>query len=280
MSKKIKMLLVAVIGVIGLAACTDLGNEVSGYYVSVDINPSIEFVVDGNDVVESYLFLNEDAEILCSDLDFVGMNVDEAVALFLQTATDAGYVDPEGNDNAVLITVLCEENEEAREESIRERVQDAALRHFRRQGITALVITEDYTQEDLLLEAEELGVTPAKLKLAKAAMLGDETLVLEELLEMPVKDILSLVREYHQDYIQDYTAERKTQLQERKQELIAEHKAVIDEFRANNPELTDEEVDAWITEYKETVKEETIQQWRDRVQNWKDNRNSNQEDNE
>lgn len=283
MSKKLVMLFVGILSVIGLAACTNVGAEDTGYYVSIDINPSIEFMVDAEDNVVSYLFLNEDAEILCSDLDFTGMNVDDAVELFIQTATEAGYIDPEGNDNAVLITVLCEENEQTRAEEIKERIRKTAIRHLARRYINGVVLTEDFTQEDLVAEAEALEVSPGKLKLAYAAMAVDETLVLEELLEMPVKDIFAVVKELHEDEWTEYKQERREELQERKQEMIEEHKAEIQAYLDANPEMTEEEIEAYIESYKQEVKEEAKEQWQERVQQWrerqeerKNNRNSNE----
>ena len=290
MFKKISGLVLGIIAVFGLAACTDLTNEVSGYYVSIDINPSIEFIVDEDDVVESYFFLNEDAEILCADLDFTGMNVDDAVELFIETATNAGYVDPEGEDNAVLITVIGEDGDEERVKTIKERIRTRAIRHLARRYINGVVLTEDFTQEDLVAEAELLGVTPGKLKLTYAVLAVNDEYTQEELLEMPVKDLMAMVKEFHGESWEDYKEERVEEMKERKREKIAEHKAIIDEYIANNPELTEEEIEQYIEEYKQQVREENKERWQERVEQWKqrrqerkenreNNENENQEDN-
>ena len=269
MLKKLGIFMFSIIAAITLAACTESGTEVQGYYVAVDINPSIEFVVDENDNVESFIFLNEDAEILCVDLDFKGMNIDDAIELFIQTATEAGYIDPEGNDNAVLITVLGEDGEEEQCEEIKERIRKRVNKHFARNYINATVLTEDFTQEDLVAQAEELGVTPGKLKLSLAAIAGDETLVLEELLEMPVKDILALVRALHQEEFLAYKAERMEQLRERKQAMIEEHRQTFRDYVDSHPELTEEEIDALAEYAREQFRQETREQFQERVENWK-----------
>lgn len=276
MLKKLSVLVLGMVAVIGLAACSDLGNNVSGYYVSVDINPSIEFVVDGQDNVESFVFLNEDAELLCADLDFTGMNVDEAVELFIQTATEAGYIDPEGDDNAVLITVLCEDGEEQRMNTLKERIRKSAVAHLAKNYINATVLTEDFTQEDLVAEAAELGVSAGKLKLAYAAMAADETLVLADLLETPVKDILAVVKELHEDTWAEYKDQTRAALVERKREMVQEHKDELDAYLEANPEMTDEEVAAYIEDHKEEFQTEAKEQWQTRVQQWKDNRSQYQ----
>lgn len=284
MSKKIISFVLGIMVLVGLAACSDLGNEVSGYYVSVDINPSIEFVVDEDDNVESYLFLNEDAAILCVDLDFVGMNIDDAVELFVETATAAGYIDPEGEENAVLITVVTDEEDEnddegneERRKAICERIRKRLVTHFARKYINSIVLTEDYTQEDLLLEAEELGISPGKLKLVYAAMFTDETLVKEELIELPVKDLLAIVREGHADAFAEFKEAQWQRLREMKQEKIEEHRAAIQAYLDAHPEMTDEEVAAFIEGYKQGVREETQQQWQERLERWRQHREENQE---
>ena len=282
MSKKLGILVLGIMVLVGLAACTEMGTEVSGYYVSVDINPSIEFVVDDDDVVESYVFLNEDAAILCSDLDFVGMNVDDAIELFVEAATAAGYIDPDGDDNAVLITVLTDDEEDENQEvrtRICERIQKRLNTHFAKKYINSVVLTEEFTQEDLLAEAEALNVSPGKLKLAYAAMFTDETLVKEDLLDMPVKDILAIIRESHSEAFGEYKEAQWTRLREMKQEKIEEHKDAVQAHLDANPEMTQEQVQAYIDNYKAQVREETQEQWRDRLEQWKQSREENQEGN-
>jgi len=280
MFKKISSLVLGLVVVLGLAACADSVGQVEGYYVSVDINPSIEFMVDGDDNVVSYLFLNDDAEILCADLDFNGMNVDDAVELFVQTATEAGYIDPEGDDNAVLLTVIGDEEDEEQVKTIRERIRTRVIRHLAKRYINGVVLSEEFTQEDLVAEAEALEVSPGKLKLSYAAMAIDETLVLEELLEMPVKDIMAIVRELHEDEWKDYKEERIQEMRELKAEKIAEHKAVIDQIKEDNSELTEEEIQALIEEYKQEVREEYKEKWQERVQKWRERREARQQERE
>jgi len=283
MSKKLGSIVLAIMVLVGLAACTDMGTEVSGYYVSVDINPSIEFVVNDEDIVESYLFLNEDAAVLCADLDFVGMNVDDAVELFVETATAAGYVDPDGENNAVLITVITDDDEDENQE-VRNRICDRLRKrlntHFAKNFINALVLTEDFTQADLLAEADELGVSAGKLKLAYAALLTDETLVKEELLELPVKDILAIVREAHGEAFGEYKEAQWQRLREMKQEKIEEHREAVQAHIAANPQMTDDEVAAYLEQYKQEVREETQAKWQERLEQWTQAREQNQQNNQ
>ena len=280
MFKKISYLVLGLVAVLGLAACSDLNANVNGYYVAVDINPSIEFVVDEDDNVESFIFLNEDAEILCADLDFTGMNIDDAVELFVQTATEAGYIDPEGEENAVLITVIGEEGDEEAITGIRERIRERLIKHFGKQFINATVLTEEFTQEDLLAQAEALGVTPGKLKLALAAQLGDDTLVLEELLELPVKDILALVREFHGEAWQEFKTDKMDEYKEKKEALMTQHRERLENYIAEHPELTEEEIQAIYERAQSKLQETQRNRWQERVDRWNQNREERQNNNE
>lgn len=278
MLKKLSSLVLGLVAVLTLAACTDEMGTVSGYYVAVDINPSIEFIVDEDENVESFIFLNEDAAILCAELDFTGMNIDDAIELFVQTATEAGYIDPEGEDNAVLITVLGEEDEEPNMEQVRERLQKRILSHFARNYINGVVLTDDFSQEDLVAEAESLGVSPGKLKLAYAAQYSDETLLLEDLLEMPVKDLMAMVRELHAEGWAEFKEEKRAEYQARLQERIERYEDRLEEFKANHPELTEDEINQIVEQRKAEIRENAQQRWEDRVTEWRNNHDQNTDD--
>ncbi len=275
MYKKLGAIILGLLLVVGLSACTNATNEVDAYYVAIDINPSIEFVVDGEDNVESFIFLNDDAAALCADLDFIGMNVDEAVTLFIDTATEAGYIDPEGDDNAVLITVIGDDEEDEQAlEQIRTRLREHVQAQFMKRNISAAVISENYTQGELVTQANELGVSPGKLKLALSAQVVDETLVLDELLELPVKQILAKVNEAHAEAWQTFTETRQQTALQEKTALIAEHQVRLQAFIAANPELTDEQVEALMAQHQtqNQVREETQSQWQERINQWRQER--------
>ncbi|MBU1020093.1 MAG: hypothetical protein KJ847_02680, partial [Firmicutes bacterium] len=158
MFKKLGSLVLALIVIVSLAACSSLQEaDASGIYVSIDINPSIEFIIDENDIVESYNLLNEDAEILCADVDFVGMTIEDATELFIQLATDAGFIDLDSEDNAILITVIGDKDKEELKLQIQERIRIRAMSFMARNYINGQVFTEDFTNEDLVAQANELG---------------------------------------------------------------------------------------------------------------------------
>ncbi len=248
MFKKITSLVLGLVVLLAVVLNISVDTKAdNGYYVAVDINPSIEFLVDADDLVTSYTYLNDDAAVICEGLDFVGMNIDDAVALFVETATAAGYVDPDGDDNAVLITLIGDEEDEEACEHIKGRLAKGIKDIFAREYIDGVVLTEEFTEEALVAEAEALDVSAGKLKLAYSLIAVDETLVLEELLDTPVRDLFSMFKDLHADALSLYTESRVAELEV----ILAEIEVLIAEYDVANPEATEEEREAYIDSVKE-----------------------------
>ena len=60
--------------------------------MTVDINPSVEFMVDDQNKVVSVTALNDDGSILIAGEAFVGKTPEEATRMVVSLATDAGYL--------------------------------------------------------------------------------------------------------------------------------------------------------------------------------------------
>lgn len=279
MFKKVSSIFLGLIVVLGLAACSTEDVEASSYYVAIDINPSIEFIVDEDDIITSYNLLNEDAEILVADIDFVGMNVDEAVELFITVATEAGYIDVDSEDNAVLITVLGEDEDDTTAQ-VRNRLRERVGRYFVKNYIVAEVLTDEFTDEDLILQAEELGVTPAKLSLALLIMQTEteEVYTLEGLLDTPVKDLVQIIKTYHEDVFTDYTQAQLRALEQKRNELIERHQQRFENWIENHPEMTEEEITQAWNRYQTHVKAINRTNWENRLNKWKQDRTEKEQD--
>ncbi len=284
MFKKFGMVLLGVTLLLGIAACTDaVETEAAGVYVSVDINPSIEFILDEDDNVVSYSLTNEDAEIICSEVDFVGMNIDDAVELFVELATEAGFIDVDGEDNAVLITVLGDDDDDELVEGVKTRIRTRVMRFMATHYINGEVLIEDFTQADLLAQAKELGVSPGKLKLALLAQAIEATLPenatpsaitvdeipLEVYLEMSVKDLLAIVKVQHQADMAELTEDKLALRQAKKAALMAQFKIKLTEHISNNPQLTEEQIEARVEAINSKATTQTKTSWDERVDEWK-----------
>ena len=271
MFKKLGSILLGITLLFTITACSDVVETAAaeeGVYVSVDINPSVEFIVDEDDNIVSYNFLNDDAAVLCVDEDFIGMNIEDAIARFLELATAAGYIDIDGNDNAVLITVLGDENDDLVGE-IQERVKNRIMRFFAMRYINGQVLTEDFTQADLVAQADELGVTPGKLKLALLAQTVDAELTLDDALEMAVKDLLAIIKVAHQAEMAELTDEELALRQAQKVILMSQFQARLQEHLEANTDLTEEQIEARMAIIRNAVRTESRATWEERLEEWK-----------
>ncbi len=76
--------------------------------MTVDINPSVELMVDKDNKVVSVTALNDDAAIILQGTAFVGKTSDEAVKGVVEVATETGYIvkgEVEVSENNVKISV-------------------------------------------------------------------------------------------------------------------------------------------------------------------------------
>ena len=110
MKKLIKGLLVLVLTfscALGFTSCKkDEKGETSR--VTVDINPSIELIVDEDQKVVSVTALNDDGAIIISGEAIVGKTVEDAVKLIVNVSTETGYLvkgEVEASPNNVKISV-------------------------------------------------------------------------------------------------------------------------------------------------------------------------------
>ena len=76
--------------------------------MTVDINPSVEFMVDDQNKVVSVTALNDDGSILVAGEAFIGKTPEEAVEMMVTLATETGYLvkgNVEADENTVKISV-------------------------------------------------------------------------------------------------------------------------------------------------------------------------------
>ena len=74
-----------------LAGCGG-GNGEAAARMQVDINPSVEFILDADDKVLSVTALNDDGALIIAGEAFVGKTAEDAVELMASISTDAGYL--------------------------------------------------------------------------------------------------------------------------------------------------------------------------------------------
>lgn len=188
-------------------------------YVSIAINPEVEFTVDENGMVVSVNCLNSDAEILLADVDLSGMSIEAATERFVELATEAGYIDVTSETNNVTITVIDENSD--RQDDLAQKMEERIYGFFDNNGIFGMVSKE--TLAAYAEQAATLGVPVGKMKMILRAIDLNPDLTLEELAAMEMRDLVKLINKRHNEDKIDHTAREqfKTELAALKTEFAA-----------------------------------------------------------
>ena len=165
-------------------------------YVSLDINPSIEFTVNRFDRVLNVKAINDDGEEILKKVNLADLKnetIKEALTITVKQISEEGYF--EGNIEAGLVIATSAKKEKKAEELAKELQETVD---------TELVDTEKDIEVEVfsvgyerVQKAKELGVTPGKLNLIEklqASAANPETIDIEEWLSKPVKEILKATK--------------------------------------------------------------------------------------
>jgi len=193
-----------------LAGCTQSASELA--YATIEINPGIDMVLDENDNVQSATALNQDGEVLLLNLSLGNKKLDDAVNEIIDEAIDLGYIDPESDGTTVEITCTNEQTQE--------KLQERFNQGFQERGMFGRAIAKE--NQDLIAQAEELGVSVGFLRTVNRALQADDTLVFEDALQMAQQELVKI--------IQDKVAEQKEICAELRVQFQEDRQAILDEY--------------------------------------------------
>lgn len=184
---------------VGLLGCT-IGNSdayAADAYVVLDINPSVEILTDEDGLVSQVNALNDDAEAMLVDTDYVGKTVEETVEAIVALAAEMGYIDFDA-ENAIIVTAVGANDADT--EKLENKIRDRIKNYSEKQQIRMDIIqARTQATAEMTQKAEELGVSIGKLKLMTMAMQFDETLTWEGCAQMAVRDLNGIVSDHRQE---------------------------------------------------------------------------------
>lgn len=169
MIKMISMMTAALLAATAFTACgatpiqqvTDENADGALTYISMRINPEIEVVANEDGEIVSVNAINEDGEVVLSEVDLVGQTVAEAGETFTEVATELGYLDADSEDATVYIDAEGE-NEEL-SEKLEKDISDRIHRYFDNNGIFGKVSPE--TLDQYAEKAAEWGLSAGQVKM-------------------------------------------------------------------------------------------------------------------
>ncbi|MBP1557586.1 MAG: hypothetical protein J6A76_06705 [Oscillospiraceae bacterium] len=169
-------------------------------YVSVDINPSIEYTLNRFDRVLSVRALNDDgAEIIgeIEPLEVFNKPVEEAVELTVEKLCESEYVD-QTQENVILVAAASED--EQKSQQIAQAIEDDILADEDEADIRkSVMINSVSVSPKRLREAKRMGVTAGRLQLVETlaeeiaeSEIADESVEFsrEEWLKKPVREVV------------------------------------------------------------------------------------------
>jgi len=162
-------------------------------YVSLDVNPSIEYTVNRFDRVLNCMAVNGDGAEIMNALQLNNKNIQDAVRETIQKIADAGYF--KGEEADIMIAASSKSNQKSEElaEQLKQTATEEAAKGNLNVNLEAVGVEPKYVQQ-----AKELGVTPGKLVLVSKLEDGCSKLSEEEIktwMDSPVKDLMKQIQE-------------------------------------------------------------------------------------
>ena len=140
-----------------------LGQNRAYAYVTLDINPSVEFAIDADYLVLSARSYNPEAENILSGLEYIGKRIDSVLAEFTHSAISLRYIGS-GKQNRVVVSFYsAHTKDEQSVEAELKRITDAQQEVLRLSGEQADIDTVVIDTETHR-EADRLGVSAGSLE--------------------------------------------------------------------------------------------------------------------
>ncbi len=162
-------------------------------YVSLDVNPSVEFEVNRFDRVLSVTAVNDDGSEILQDIDVNNMTIDEALKTTVNEIEQEGYFD--GQDPGGIMISTSSENEE-QAQSLAKELENTAEEVITDNG-ESIEIEAVSVGLQRVREAHALGTTPGKLNLVKEmqnCLDEPSDIDFDEWLNKPVQDIMREIK--------------------------------------------------------------------------------------
>ncbi len=173
--------------------CSILGflilNSPSYGYVSVDVNPSIEFRIDRSDCVVSASAVNGDGQSLLESIgidELKGKDIEIALSLTINELSVQGYLDGE-NAGVVISSSAASKKASA---LLNERLIAYTAREEKLEGVEVITAMVSH---DMIEEASKLGTTAGKLHLIQSI---GEDVDIQEWIDKSVTEIYAAVKEH------------------------------------------------------------------------------------
>ncbi len=106
------------------------------------VNPDCQIVLNSQNRVLSVNYLNDDAEMMFSSVDFTNKTADEATKMFVDIATKSGHISLDINGTGAEVTITISAKSGANMENLQKKVTEKVNQYFADNGILAKAVCE------------------------------------------------------------------------------------------------------------------------------------------
>lgn len=163
-------------------------------YVSLDVNPSLEYTINMFDRVLVVKAVNDDGKDIIFNLELKNKKIAKAVEETIDKLIEEGFITKDENAG-IIISVSNSDGNKA--DDLVNKIKESTLSYLKNKGETAQVEAEAVGLARVE-EARKLGITPGKLNLIeklKNSSSTPDSIVIEEWVDKPVKEINKTIKE-------------------------------------------------------------------------------------
>lgn len=209
----IAIVLTAALICTAFVGCNQDGNTDGKTYVSVDINPSVNMVIDEDGKVESVEAANEDAQVMLYGEVIVGKTAEEAFELIANLAVECGYLTEE--NSGVNVTVVAGNGSAQAEASVGDIVKAAFNAEAEKANISVNINTGnsfslqrqfEYAKGKYPNVSAVQNMSIGKFKLVTELVANDDSVTFEYAASLDNEDLIERLNTCY-DKIEPYATE-------------------------------------------------------------------------
>lgn len=158
--------------------------------VSLEVNPSLQIMVNGKDRVLDVKALNQDGEIVIGDMDFSGSDINVVVNALIGSMLRNGYL----NELANSILISVDNEDPAKGAALQEKLTEEVNKVLESGGFPGAVLSQTLTEKSALQkEADQYGITPGKAQLIEQILESRQGHTFEELAPLSINELNLLI---------------------------------------------------------------------------------------
>lgn len=150
--------------------------------VYIDVNPSVELVVNRFNIINEVNYIGDDALQAYSNVKLKGKNIEDGLDVIMETLYNKGYF----NEAEMYISVSSQRGEKA--EKLLNNLVEKAEKNKKNKGYSVNINKEKFSNEEKS-EAKKYNISPAKYKLIKEIIEYDDNYTMEDLKNNSMKNL-------------------------------------------------------------------------------------------